>query len=116
MTPISKSAPLGGKRHFSTSRGTSAWDKAVSPALWRQPRTSQLYIGQSLASIATFVVSLGVRASLPSRAGGDWLSLGPERRDEASGSAPRRTQQENKSRLTGRERIAMSSPNTSNAA
>src|SRR5262245_60018217 len=51
MTPISKSAPLGGKRHFSSNRATAALDKAVSPTLWREPRTSPLYVGQSLASV-----------------------------------------------------------------
>src|SRR4051812_39449391 len=55
MAPISKSAPLGGKRHFSSSRETFAVDRAVSPALWREPRTSPLYVGQSLTSAPTRV-------------------------------------------------------------
>src|SRR6516162_5991791 len=98
MTPISKSAPFGGKRHFSSSRGTSALVRAVSPALWRQPRTLPLYIGQSLASPA------------PSRAGGERTSSGPERRAVDSGSPPRRTKQQTSSRPTARLRIAMTSP------
>src|SRR5579864_8270873 len=100
MTPISKSASLGGKRHFSSSRTTSAFDKAVSPALWRQPRTSQLYVGQSLASAATPAFFIKVAGSSPSFADGESLSLRLEPRDVESGSTPRSTKQEIRSRLT----------------
>ena len=92
MTPISKPAPLGGNRHFSSSRGTSALFKAVSHGLLRQPRTSQLYIGQSAASIPTpTFFSLRLRASSPSLVGGEWLSVGSQHRAALSGSAPWRT-------------------------
>jgi hypothetical protein len=45
--------PLSGKTPLLLQRDTFDVDSAVSAALWRQPRTSWLYIGQSLASIAT---------------------------------------------------------------
>src|SRR5690348_10566101 len=112
MTPISKSAAFGGKRHFSSSRATSGLDKAVSPALWRQPRTSQLYMGQSLASTERSAFFLRVGASLPSLAGGEWLSVAPERRNVESGSTPWERAQKSRSRLAARLQIAMISPGT----
>ena len=50
MTPISRSEPLAGNRHFSSSWPALSRPMAVSPRLWRVPRTSRLYIGQSFAS------------------------------------------------------------------
>src|SRR5438270_7122711 len=52
MTPISRSEPAAGKRHFSVSRPALDLSRAISPRLWRVPRTSRLYIGQSFASCA----------------------------------------------------------------
>src|SRR5437870_5387461 len=52
MTPISRSAPLAGNRHFSVSRPALDLSRAVSSRLWRVPRTSWLYIDQSFASCA----------------------------------------------------------------
>src|SRR5438045_9049301 len=100
MTPILKSAPLGGKHHFSSSRPTSVLSKAVSLALWRQPRTSRLYVGQSFASAATPALAPGIGASLRSLAGGDWLSLVLDRRAVKSGSTPWREKQHNSSKLS----------------
>src|SRR4051812_44450884 len=49
-TPISSPEPSAGNRHFSTSCPALSRLIAVSPRLYREPRTSWLYIGQSLSS------------------------------------------------------------------
>ena len=50
MTPTKVSERAAGNRHFSTSFAALSLPRLFSPALCRVPSTSELYVGQSLAS------------------------------------------------------------------
>src|SRR5262245_31088072 len=50
MTPIWSPEPWSGNRHFSTSRPTSSLPSVLSAGLYRVPRPSWLYVGQSRGS------------------------------------------------------------------